>query len=99
MGHSTYPILKKKFEDTKGVIRNSKSKDRQHNGKKKEKKRKEQKDKQHGWTLVLRKGRKFLLHLLCYSYNIFGDVMKEEKLDCDYDKRNVSVVICDTDTP
>ena len=39
MGHSTYPILKKKFEDTKGVIRNSKSKDRQHNGKKKEKKR------------------------------------------------------------
>jgi hypothetical protein len=35
-------LLQDKFEDTKGVIRNRKSKDRQHNGQKKKK----QKDKQ-----------------------------------------------------
>jgi hypothetical protein len=28
---------------------------------------------------------------------IWWEVISEEKTDCDYDKRNICVIICDTD--
>jgi len=55
------------------------------------------------WTRMHRKGSQFLFHMWntsCYSCYKPGDkswMMKGPK--CDYDKRNISVVICDTDTP
>jgi hypothetical protein len=50
---------------------------------------------------VLRKGKQFLVHMwysTCYSYYKSGDMSWMRKWsDWDYDKRNISVVICDTD--
>jgi hypothetical protein len=52
---------------------------------------------------MLHKGWQFLLHMwhpLCYSSYKPGDMLWMGKgPDCDYDKRNISVVIPDTDTP
>ena len=54
-------------------------------------------------TLVLRKGKQFLFHMChpsCYSFYEAGDKpWKQKGLDCDYDKRNITVVICDSDFP
>jgi hypothetical protein len=56
-----------------------------------------------GWTLVLWKGKQFLFHMWhtsCYSFYEAGDRPWTQKgPDCDYDKRNITVVICDTDIP
>jgi hypothetical protein len=58
--------------------------------------------KKQGRTQVLGKSGQFLFHmwhLLCYSYYEPGDKSLMRKgLDCDYYKRNISVVICDTNT-
>ena len=49
-------------------------------------------------TQVLRKGKQFLAHIWhpsCYSCNKPGDKSWiKNGPDCDYDKRNISVVIC-----
>jgi hypothetical protein len=48
------------------------------------------------WTQVIRKGKHFLLHMWhpsCYSWYNTGDKSRMRKgLNCDYDKRNMSVV-------
>jgi hypothetical protein len=55
-----------------------------------------------GWTQVLQMGKHFLLHMWhpsCYSSYKAGDKSSMRKgPDCNYDERNISVVICDTDT-
>jgi hypothetical protein len=53
-----------------------------------------------GWTWVLWKSEQFLRpqwHLSCYSCYKPCDVINERKPDCDDDKLNISMVICDTD--
>jgi len=81
-------VLWENFEDTKGALRSRKSEDRQYNGQKKKDKRtnsdlrnatQKTKDrtntkptKKQEWTEVLRKGRKFLLHIWhpsCYFWD------------------------------
>ena len=53
-----------------------------------------------GWTQVPRKGNQFLFHLwypLCYScYKTTGKSWMKSGLSCDYDKRSISVVICNS---
>jgi hypothetical protein len=52
-------------------------------------------------TGVLRKGKQFLLHilhLLRYScYKPCDKFWMRKGSDCDYDKRNIFMVICDTE--
>ena len=52
---------------------------------------------------MLRKTKQFLLHMWnpsCFSCNKSGAKSWMRKgLSCDYDKRRISVVICDTNTP
>ena len=54
-------------------------------------------------THVVRKGKQFLLHmwhLSCYSSYKPGDKSWMRKWpDYNYDKQNISMVICDTDIP
>ena len=55
------------------------------------------------WTHVLGKSKQFLLHMWhpsCYSYNKPGDKSWMRRGPYyDFDNRNTSEVICDTDTP
>ena len=59
--------------------------------------------KNQGCTQVLRKGKHFLLflwHIPCYPcYNPDDKLCMRKELDCDYDKWDRSVVICDIDIP
>jgi hypothetical protein len=99
------------------VIRGRKSKKgRQFNGQKKKDKRKTmmyltlnrklrssntKPTKNHGWTLVVWKGKQFLLHMwhpLCYScYKTSNKSWMRKGQDSDYDTQNISVAIWDTD--
>ena len=55
------------------------------------------------WNQMIWKGKQLLLHMLhqsCYSCYKPGDKSWMSKgPHCDYDKWNISVVICDTDIP
>jgi hypothetical protein len=59
--------------------------------------------KNQGWTQLLRKGKQFLLHMwypTCYScYNPGYKSWMRKGPDCDYNKRNISLAIYDTDIP
>ena len=59
--------------------------------------------KNRGWTRVLRPGGQFMLHVWnqpCYSYHKPGDKSwMRKRSDCYYDKQNLLVVICQTETP
>ena len=49
-----------------------------------------------GWTPGLLEGKQFMIHSFCYCDNSWK---RKEKWDCDYDKRYIYVVICDTHIP
>ena len=107
--------IREKFEDIKVVMISRKSKERQHKENKKKDRRTNndlqtntQKNKDRSTrtplnTRMLRKGNTFLLHtwhLSCYSCYKPGDKLwMKKRPDCDFGKRSIIVVICDTDIP
>ena len=114
---NTWPVMlkifkmdwryKKMFEDTKGVIRSHKSKDRQYNGQMKNYKRTNndlqnitKKTKDRATRTPLKPGWiQFLLHMWhpsCYSrYKPGEKSWMRKRLVSNYDKRNISMVVCE----
>jgi len=97
---------------TKGVIRSRKSKDRQHNGHKKEKsegqttiyktphrkQRIAQAQSPQRWTQMLRKGNQFLFQRYYSScQQTIGTSRMNKGQDCDYDKEKLVMVVYVTD--
>ena len=93
-----FPNMHEKLHNTKGVLRNRKwKKDRQYN-RQNEKKDKCTSQNHWLWTQVLWKCKHFLTHYydpLCWvCYMNLSWMMKGR--ECDYDKRNIYMVIYDT---
>ena len=105
-------LFEEMFEDTKEVIRNHSVTDNVMAKRKKDKHDRKYTTrkgfsnanpiKNWGWMYALRKGRQFLLHTWhpsCYScYKPSDKSWMRKGQYHDYDKLNISVVICDTDS-
>ena len=105
-------LFEEMFEDTKGVIKNRSVTDNVMAKRKKDKHDRKYTTrkgfsntnpiKNLGWMHALRKGRQFLLHTWhpsCYScYKPSDKSWMRKGQYHDYDKLNISVVICDTDS-